>query len=191
MRREATVSRFHFACLTERTAAIRPAAIDRIRVKGRNFTKLLTMRRERDKIEEKRRKTMFCSNCGKEIPDDSVKCPDCGQEVKREQPQTNKKDALSFLEKLHPCTMTALLLSALSVILFIFEIVFMAKNPIFASARTLLLYFGIGGVLLTSIGYQKSEKKAFDKLINLINLGCALLAVLMAIISFIVLMALV
>ena len=22
---------------------------------------------------------MFCSNCGKEIPDDSVKCPDCGR----------------------------------------------------------------------------------------------------------------
>ena len=40
---------------------------------------------------------MFCSNCGKEIPDDSVKCPDCGQEVKREQPQTNKKDALFLL----------------------------------------------------------------------------------------------
>ena len=134
---------------------------------------------------------MFCSNCGKEIPDDSVKCPDCGQEVKRELPQTNKKDALSFLEKLHPCTMTALLLSALSVILFIFEIVFMAKNPLFASARTLLLYFGIGGMLLSLLGYRKSEKKALDKLINLINLGCALLAVLMAIISFIVLMALV
>lgn len=70
---------------------------------------------------------MFCSNCGKEIPDDSVKCPDCGQEIKREQPQTNKKDALSFLEKLHPFTLTALVLSALSVLLFIFEIVFMAK----------------------------------------------------------------
>ena len=134
---------------------------------------------------------MFCSNCGKEIPDDSVKCPDCGQEVKREQPQTNKKDAISFLENLHPCTMTALLLSALSVILFIFEIVFMAKNPLFASVRTLLLYLGVGGVLLSSIGYQKSEKKAFDKLLNLINLGCALLAVLMAIVSYIVLMALV
>ena len=132
---------------------------------------------------------MFCRNCGKEIPDDSVKCPDCGQEIKREQPQTNKKDALSFLEKLHHCTMTALLLSALSVILFIFEIVFMAKNPLFASVRTLLIYLGIGGVLLSSIGYQKSEKKGLDKLLCLINIGCALLAVLMAIISFIVLMA--
>ena len=134
---------------------------------------------------------MFCSNCGKEIPDDSVKCPDCGQEIKREQPQTNKKDALSFLEKLHPFTMTALVLSALSVLLFIFEIVFMAKNPLFASARTLLLYFGIGGMLLSLLGYWKSEKKSFDKLLNLINLGCALLAILMAIVSFIVLMALV
>ena len=148
------------------------------------------MRCEGDKIEEKRRKTMFCSNCGKEIPDDSVKCPDCGQEVKREQPQTNKKDALSFLEKLHPCTLTALLLSALSVILFIFDIVFLAKNMP-TTLTTLLLYLGIGGVLLSSIGYTKSEKKAFDKLLNLINLGCALLAILMAIVSFIVLMALV
>ena len=133
---------------------------------------------------------MFCSNCGKEIPDDSVRCPDCGQEVKPEQPQTNKKDAISFLEKLHPCTLTALLLSTLSVILFIFDIVLLAKNMPMTLA-TLLLYLGIGGVLLSSIGYQKSEKKAFDKLLNLINLGCALLAVLMAIVSFIVLMAIV
>ena len=59
------------------------------------------------------------------------------------------------------------------------------------AVRQLDLALGIGGVLLSSIGYQKSEKKAFDKLLNLINLGCALLAVLMAIISYIVLMALV
>ena len=93
-------------------------------------------------------------------------------------------------EKLHPCTITALLLSALSVILFIFDIVFLAKNMP-TTLATLLLYLGIGGVLLSLIGYTKSEKKALDKLINLINLGCALLAILMAIISFIVLMALV
>ena len=132
---------------------------------------------------------MFCSNCGKEIPDDSVKCPDCGTEIKRET-QTKKKEALLLPEKMHPCTITALLLSALSAIFFIFDIVFLAKNMP-ATLATLLLYLGIGGVLLSLIGYTKSEKKALDKLINLINLGCALLAILMAIISFIVLMALV
>ena len=132
---------------------------------------------------------MFCSNCGKEIPDGSTKCPDCGQEVKHEQPRTNKKEAISFLEKMHPCTLTALVLSALSVIFFIFEIVFMAKNPLFASVRTLLIYLGIGGILLSLIGYGKGEKKAPDKLLCLINIGCALLAILIAIVSYIVLMA--
>ena len=81
---------------------------------------------------------MFCSNCGKEIPDVSVRCSDCGQEDKPEQPQTNKKNAISFLEKLHPCTLTALLLSTLSVILFIFDIVLLAKNMPMTLATLLL-----------------------------------------------------
>lgn len=132
---------------------------------------------------------MFCNNCGKEIPDGSAKCPDCGAEIKKEQQPIKKETAMGFLEKHHPFTLTALVLSTLSVLLFIFEIVFMAKNPLFASARTLLLYFGIGGMLLSLLGYRKSEKKALDKLFNLINLGCALLAILIAIVSFIVLMA--
>ena len=112
---------------------------------------------------------MFCNNCGKEIPDGSAKCPDCGAEIKKEQQPIKKETAMGFLEKHHPFTLTALVLSALSVLLFIFEIVFMAKNPLFASARTLLLYFGIGGMLLSLLGYRKSEKKALDKLFNLIN----------------------
>ena len=107
---------------------------------------------------------MFCNNCGKEIPDGSAKCPDCGAEIKKEQQPIKKETAMGFLEKHHPFTLTALVLSALSVLLFIFEIVFMAKNPLFASARTLLLYFGIGGMLLSLLGYRKSEKKALDKL---------------------------
>ncbi len=127
---------------------------------------------------------MFCSHCGKEISDDSVKCPDCGAEVKRAEPEKKK----NFLEEMHPCTLTALLLSALIVIFTIFNIVFLAlRNPtVFV---TTLLYCGVAAFILTLFGYRKSEKKPLDKLLHLICLGCALLAILMVIISYIVFMA--
>ena len=51
------------------------------------------------------------------------------------------------------------------------------------------LSFFVMFIVMSVIGYRKSEKKALDKLFNLINLGCALLAILIAIVSFIVLMA--
>lgn len=128
---------------------------------------------------------MFCSHCGKEIPDDSVKCPDCGAEVK--QPAPEKKE--NFLEKTHPCTLTALLISGVIAILSIFNIVFMARqNP--TVLADILLYTGIAVFILSLIGYQKSEKNANDKLYNLISLASALFAILMSIISYIVWMAL-
>ena len=128
---------------------------------------------------------MFCSHCGKEIPDDSVKCPDCGAEVK--QPAPEKKE--NFLEKTHPCTLTALLISGVIAILSIFYIVFMARqNP--TVLADILLYTGIAVFILSLIGYQKSEKNANDKLYNLISLASALFAILMSIISYIVWMAL-
>lgn len=128
---------------------------------------------------------MFCSHCGKEIPDDSVKCPDCGAEVKRAEPE--KKT--NFLEEMHPCTLTALLLSALIVIFTIFNIVFLARNnpTVFI---TPLLYCGVAAFILTLFGYRKSEKKPLDKLLHLICIGCAMLAILMVLISYIVYMAL-
>ena len=43
---------------------------------------------------------MFCNNCGKEIPDGSAKCPDCGAEIKKEQQPIKKETAMGFLEKL-------------------------------------------------------------------------------------------
>ena len=128
---------------------------------------------------------MFCSHCGKEIPDDSVKCPDCGAEVKRAEPE--KKT--NFLEEMHPCTLTALLLSALIVIFTIFNIVFLARNnpSVFI---TPLLSCGVAALILTLFGYRKSEKKPLDKLLHLICIGCAMLAILMVLISYIVYMAL-
>ena len=44
---------------------------------------------------------MFCNNCGKEIPDGSAKCPDCGAEIKKEQQPIKKETAMGFLEKYH------------------------------------------------------------------------------------------
>ena len=128
---------------------------------------------------------MFCSHCGKEIPDGSEKCPDCGAEVKRAEPEKKK----NFLEKTHPCTLTALLISGVIAILSIFNIVFMARqNP--TVLADILLYAGIAAFILSLFGYQKSEKNANDKLYNLISLASALFAILMSIISYIVWMAL-
>ena len=128
---------------------------------------------------------MFCSHCGKKIPDGSEKCPDCGAEVK--QPAPEKKE--NFLEKTHPCTLTALLISGVIAILSIFNIVFMARqNP--TVLADILLYAGIAAFILSLFGYQKSEKNANDKLYNLISLASALFAILMSIISYIVWMAL-
>jgi len=90
---------------------------------------------------------MFCSKCGKAIPDDSVFCPECGASLGKEQASLSSSSGEEVSSALNIGIIAASLFIPL--VGFIMGIIYMNdKNPKKQKAGKIWLWVGIGAAIL-------------------------------------------
>lgn len=90
---------------------------------------------------------MFCSNCGKEIPDEAVVCVHCGTQVKRIQVQTKDEAPASIGMKI-----VSFLIPLVGLIIYCVNIS-SAPNKAKECGIAAIIGFFVGAIMFASMGY--------------------------------------